>query len=354
MNDHSPRGSGCGSRIALALLALALASALGWLHAADAGSGWVVPVGETNRPTWGRRGALLWGLPVGRAPVDGPRGLIRLHYPILTNGGYDLVNFIAIEPVVAGRRGFSELEPSQLDGVNGKRLQVAGLPGLKPAEGAPSSGRVKRLANGAERLTVDVAVERFANGAHVRLQLVQLSARPDELELTVQAEPDSAVIEECILTATMGNKARARRLWLADGPTGSRQLYPDYREPDFAPHRFFGLDRLGRNAAGDVVVAITNDEPDPAAVEVAPAAAHWNYRGRPVTQYWRKPAGSWAADLRVAVNGRYTYWMSRHPIPGGVAFENFELREHFAPGQRVVFGMTFRSPGELGLPPTRR
>ena len=104
MNDRSPRGSGGGNRISLALVALA--SALGWLHAADAGSGWVVPAGETNRPTWGRRGALLWGLPAGRAPVDGPRGLIRLHYPILTNGGYDLVNFIAIEPVVAGRRGF--------------------------------------------------------------------------------------------------------------------------------------------------------------------------------------------------------------------------------------------------------
>lgn len=320
------------------------------VEAGESGSGWIIASGETNRPTWGRRGALLWGLPSGGSPVDGPRGLIRLHYPILKNGGYDLVNFIAIEPVVAGRRGFSELEPSTLDGVGGKRLSAVATTTTGTSGGVNFIGQVERVADGGERLTVEVEVERFANGAHVRLQLTQRSARPDELELTVQPEPDSAAIQECILTATMGNKARARRLWLANGAIGTRELYPDYREPDFAPHRIFGLDRLARIGPGEVWVAVTNDEPDPARVDVAPAAAHWNYRGRPVTQYWRKPAGSWHGDMRVAVNGRYTYWMSRHPIPGGLAFENFELRERFEPGQRAVFGMTFRSPAELGFP----
>lgn len=51
------------------------------------------------------------------------------------------------------------------------------------------------------------------------------------------------------------------------------------------------------------------------------------------------------------LNGRHTYWMSRHPIPGGVAFENFEMRERFHPGQRFIFGITRRTPGELGLGP---
>ena len=53
-----------------------------------------------------------------------PRGLIRLGYPVLTNGGYELINFIAIEPVVRGRKGFSELEKSKLDGVNGVRTRL--------------------------------------------------------------------------------------------------------------------------------------------------------------------------------------------------------------------------------------
>jgi hypothetical protein len=46
--------------------------------------------------------------------------------------------------------------------------------------------------------------------------------------------------------------------------------------------------------------------------------------------------------------------MSRHPIPAGVAFENFEMRERFHPGQRFVFGITRRTPGELGIGPGDR
>jgi acetyl esterase/lipase len=75
-----------------------------------------------------------------------------------------------------------------------------------------------------------------------------------------------------------------------------------------------------------------------------------------VTQYWKKPQGTWRDDLHVAVNRRYTYWLSRQPIPGGVAFENFEMRERFHEGQRFVFGITRNTPKELGfaMPPRER
>jgi hypothetical protein len=314
------------------------------------GVDWVRAGLNTNQPVWGIRGALLWGLPpkTGRPP-DGPRGLIRLRYPVLTNGGYDLLNFIAIEPIVQGRRGLSELEASQLDGVAGKRLWPSEPAGATGPGGHLPAGHLTRLENGAERLTLEVAVERFSNGAHVRLILSQSSAAPDELDLTVQPEPDSAPLDYCILSATMGNKARARLLWLETTTVSSLDLYSDYRASGFTAHRVFALDRLQRTSAGDVVAAITTNEPDPAAVDPKPAASHWRYRGLPVTQFWRKPAGTWREDLGVAVNGRYTYWMSEHPIPGGVAFENFEMRERFYPGQRFVFGITRRTPLELGL-----
>jgi len=73
----------------------------------------------------------------------------------------------------------------------------------------------------------------------------------------------------------------------------------------------------------------------------------WHYGGSKVTQYWKKPRGTARDDLHVAVNARYTYWQSRRPIPGGVAFENFELRERFYDGQPFVFGITRETPDQL-------
>jgi hypothetical protein len=51
----------------------------------------------------------------------------------------------------------------------------------------------------------------------------------------------------------------------------------------------------------------------------------------------------------VVVNGRYTYWRSKQPVPGGIAFENFELKQRFREGQTFVFGITRRTPRELGF-----
>ncbi len=298
---------------------------------ARGGTEWVRPAGSAEGAKWGIRGALVWGLPSGRRPSDGPRGLIRLWYPTLPGGREDLINFIAIEPIVAGKRGFSELERSELDGAQGLRLAA------------------EDVVSDSETLSVLVRVERFHNGAHVALRVTQRAEAPDELEFEIRAEPDSAPMEACILTATMGNKARARELWLADRVVTSLELYPGYKEDGFAPHAVFRLERLRRTEAGDVIVAITTDEKDPAAVDPYPERPHWRYGGFPVTQYWKKRAGTWRDDLCAAVNARFTYWLSRHPIPGGLAFENFEMRERFYEGQKFVFGITRKTPAELGL-----
>src|SRR5579859_3390098 len=167
---------------------------------------WVRPGLSTNQPVWGIRGGLLWALaPAGFRGAE-PRGLIRLGYPVLRDGSYDLINFIAIEPIVKGRRGFSELEQSQLDGVAGKRIWAQNEPG----ESATNlvSGTFRKAANGEEELDVLLGVEKFENGAHVRLEVRQRSSRPDEMELIIFREADSVPIDCCILTATMGNMTR--------------------------------------------------------------------------------------------------------------------------------------------------
>ena len=74
------------------------------------GADWIRPGVSTNQPVWGVRGGLVWAVAPGGFRGGEPRGLIRLGYPVLPGKRYDLINFIAVEPVVQGRRGFSELE----------------------------------------------------------------------------------------------------------------------------------------------------------------------------------------------------------------------------------------------------
>jgi hypothetical protein len=296
-------------------------------------SDWLQPDPAQPIPRWGLRSGLQFAIhPAGFTDGEGgPRGLIRLGYPTLLDGSHDLINFIAIEPIVDGQRGFSELEWSTLDQTTGKRLWTA------PAD------LLRSQAPDAAELRVTVFVERFENGAHVRLDLTQLIDAPNELRLTIHAEHDSAPIQTCILTATMGNKSRTRVLLLQNGPVSSLQLWPDYRDSHFTPHAEFALHQLPRAANGDVLIPIWNDEPDPAAIQPFGRAHFWDYRGSKVTQYWRNPAETVSPELACAVNGRYTYWMSQRPIPGGISFENFELRAPFQSGQTFIFGIT-RNP----------
>ena len=320
----------------------------GTTQAAD----WVRAGLNTNQPIWGIRRGLLWAVPPGgfRSP-SGPRGLIRVGYPITTNGGYELVNFIAVEPIVNGKRGFSELEPSALDHGRGKRIWAVAETNQTAVASATAltPGQLSQPAPGVEQLDVTVRVEPFDNGARVRLLISQRSDAPDEIQLAVHADPGSARLEYCILTATMGNLARTRLLWLRDEVVSSLKLYADYKGDGFAPPQAYPLDRLTRTPQGNTVVAVTTDEDDPASVYPFPERRVWHYGGDKVTQYWKKPHGTAQADLRVAVNARYTYWQTRRPIPGGVAFENFELRERFRPGQAFTFGITRRTPAQLGI-----
>jgi hypothetical protein len=308
---------------------------------------WTKPGEGNGSPVWGLKDGLHFAIyPGGFTEGDGgPRGLIRLGYPTLPDGGYDLINFIAIEPTVAGLKGYSELEKSALDHKDGKVLWTGKAD--EPSGKRLDPGIVKTISPGVEELTVTVFVEKFDNGAHVRLTLAQRSDMPDELALTVEAEADSAPIESCVLTATMGNKARTRILFLKDGPVSSLQLYPEHRGDQFGPHTIYPLERLPRNAAGDVIAVVANDEPDPAVAQAGGRPSFWDYKGVKVAQYWRKPSAGVQPDLACAVNGRFTYWMSKDPIPGGIAFENFELREPFKSGQSFVFGITRKGPAGI-------
>lgn len=187
---------------------------------------WIVPSGPNAPLIWGRKDGTVFGLP-SEGGLPGPRGLLRVGVLSPGTGKPQLLNFVAIEPVVFGpgtrfsRMAFSELEPSQPDQRHsGKRLWVV-------ADG--TGGRIEQVGTGyasVERLAVRIEVERFAaNGAHVYLIASMDSDRPHELDIAVYQHDDSPPIEELTLTATMGNFERLRYLYLKDRTVGSRTLY---------------------------------------------------------------------------------------------------------------------------------
>lgn len=307
---------------------------------------WLRP-GSTTQPAipeWGHAD----GLRVGLAPLPGPRGLLRIYAPYLDQQESRVINFIAVEPMPVGqdRRGLSELERSALDGKNGKRFWSADAPSnhLEPRLAEQPSCGVIETRNGVEQLSVIVHVEPFENGASVYLRLLFRADRPREVGIAVFGRPESKPLKQCIVTATMGNFARLRRLELADRVVSPSELWPAYKDDGFTPHATFPLAEMQRDADGAAYVSATSDESNPTAAEYAPGTrSGWHYQGLPARQHWRMfspPAG-----LTAMVNGRFTYWASQSPIPGGVSFENFELASPFEQGQEFWFGVEPLEPG---------
>ncbi|MBN9614901.1 MAG: hypothetical protein J0G35_04955 [Acidobacteriales bacterium] len=324
--------------------------------ASTANSQWIRPEKPGDPLIWGRKDGVVFGLP-SAGGLQGPRGLIRVGVISAKTGKPELLNYIAIEPVALGpgsrfsRMAFSELEPSRMDpGSRGKRLWVD--------SGASASsdsfqGDLRILPNKSgpiERLSVQIDVERFtANNAHVYLIASMDSDHPDELRLAVYQYDDSPALEELTVTATMGNYERLRQLWLSKRVVNSHELYRAYTGDAFIEHENYPLDEMLRTSDGDAITLCTSDESAPSDVPVT-GAEHWHYRLPKLTQYWRIPAHDIEPDLRVRVNGRRVYWASHDPVPGGAAFENFEVRQRYRAGQVFIFGVTGKAPWQFDPP----
>jgi hypothetical protein len=323
-------------------------------------SQWIQPNAPGDPLIWGRRDGILFGLP-SPGGLRGPRGLIRVGVISPTTGKPELLNFVAVEPVVLGpgsrssRMAFSELEPSRLDldehgvGEHGKRLWVdlssydkSGIPA-----GTLQTFPGERNDPAIQRLSVQIDVERFsANNAHVHLIASIDSDHPDELKLSVFADNDSPPIEELALTATMGNFERLRRLWLHHCVVDSREVMGAYTGDAFDDPPNYPLRDMLRTGDGDAIVFATTNEENPSSFPGTPSG-HWHYPLPTLTQYWRIKAHEIQPDLRVRVNGRRVYWASHDPVPGGIAYENFDVRQRYIPGQTFIFGITPKAPSQF-------
>jgi hypothetical protein len=324
---------------------------------------------DGHKLVWGVKGGVVlavWPSGFRSEGVGGPRGLFRIGYE--RDGRMTLVNFIAVEPIVSGKRGFSELELSSVIKQGESTILRRGK-FIWPYSEYPPPNAKKRgntaedmqhlvvpgwfshPSAGVEQLNVTFDVEKFNNGAHPWIVASVRSDMPHEVTFTIHAAPDGAPMQSCILTATMGNYIRARHLWLRDRVVYSKTLWPDpiaagVGPLGFTPPKLFEESSMCRLTNGSLVVMLTTDEENPS--KIVPKPAHWHYRGCKVTQYWRAYPHQ-EHPLRIRVNGRFAYWMSRNPIPNGVAYENFELVQDYFDGQQFVFGITESPPAQFEL-----
>jgi hypothetical protein len=266
--------------------------------------------------------------------------------------------------VVKGEMEFSEVSPSQVDGKWGKFLWAADRPdnsSFTPyanTRGVITHPDPKNQA--IEELTIFICMEKFLDGAHPYLKLSIRSYKPGELGLQIFNQPNSAAMQRCALTATMGNYSRLRLLYLKDKVIDSRKLFGGYDDIDFIEKEPYPAGQMLQNKRGDLVVCTESNEAfnELASWPQQPAYLQkWGWRYRPfykLTQYWRVDSGSYDKSLQVRVNGRAKYWGAENPdknaytnVPGGPAFENFELRENYRSGQKFYFGLTRKSAKEL-------
>lgn len=312
----------------------------------DVGSIWVQPAqGKLSRPVWGHARGLRVGLP----PMPGPRGLLRIYAPYLGHSEDRMINYIAVEPIPIGQeeRGFSEMEMSDLDHAEGKRLWSADHPmdASPKDEDSPARGIVS-VEKGIQTLTVFVFVEPFRNDARVYLRVRFRSDRVYEVGIAMFAQRDSKRLKHCVITATMGNWARLRTLHLREYTKLSTELWPDYSGDGFTRRVCYPLNDMIRTADGHALFIAAPNEEHPHKGKYAPDThVDWKYCGKVATQYWRCEQPD--SRLIGCVNGRSVYWASTSPIPGGVAYENFELIEPFRMGAEYYFGVTPCTPDEL-------
>ncbi len=312
----------------------------------DTGGKWIFPDGiKDTDPYWGIKDGIGISCPPHKGVV---RGLLGIHTPYLGHKPDRVLNYIAIEPVVDNQRSYSELEISKIDNKQGLKIRTSDkfIPdySINMLSDIPAKGIIEEK-DGIQTLTFYIYIETLANGSKPIIQVILSDNKPYEIAFRIFAAKDSKPFRTCILTATMGNYAQLRYLWLKGEIIEAKNLWPDFSEKDigFAPHKQWHADSILKLDSGAYTACTTSIISSDSVKHDEKIPWWWKYEGKIATQYWRVPNPT--KDLIVRVNGRTNYYgMSEGRIPGGIAFENFEVEEPFVSGQEFIFGATTVKP----------
>jgi hypothetical protein len=303
---------------------------------ADSGFVWPGNGVDADTPIWGHKD----GIQIALAPMPGPQGLIRIYAPYLGAPQGRPVNFLSIEPSAKGQKGRdqSELQQSRVrPGEQGLSFYASNRLDSFPSDGRPVTGVCDPQQG---TLSLFIHTEPFRNGTRSVVEIVFDRKDRQSFEVITHAAAGSAPMSFCTISATMGNYGLLRRLHLKDSIQEAGKLWDgaETQGMGFFKWKTWGADHFKRLPNGNPCVSLTSNFTDASEAKYdSSVRKNWRYFATMATHYWCTEAD---ANPVVAVNARRTYWMTESPIPGGAAFENFELRMPFKEGRRMWFGIT--------------
>ncbi|MDB4413461.1 sel1 repeat family protein, partial [Pirellulaceae bacterium] len=299
--------------------------------------GFVYPDQEdpNSRPVWGHKN----GLRIGLALPPGPNGVIRIYAPFLDQEFPQVVNFITIEPTVAGqqRRDQSELLTSNVR-PNQQGLLFWASNTLKSTVKTPKSATgIVDEQRGILRLFIHT--ERFKNGAVPIIECVFDRKQPYEVKFITHAAGNSKPMATCTLSATMGHYGLLNLVKLANGRIASSQSLWANQQPNqfgYLDWRKWRSNQLLKSRDGRYLVEFSSDAKFDSLNYRRDTPANWQYQGKKAIQYWRSESDS---NPVAGASGRKTFWGTDAPMPVGTCFANTELIIPFKPGRAIWFGV---------------
>jgi hypothetical protein len=161
--------------------------------------------------------------------------------------------------------------------------------------------------------------EKFLNRAHPHLKVTIRADKSNEIGLQIFNQEDKAPMQQCPLTATMGNYSRIRLLHLKNKIVDSRKLYEGFDGIHFVEKKPYPVNKLIKTKKGYYITLATMSESFSELASWAQDSSYlpnqwWRYRPPfKVTQYWKTKASDRSdSSLRVRVNGRAKYWSGRN------------------------------------------
>ncbi|MDH5770051.1 MAG: hypothetical protein OEZ25_02015 [Candidatus Bathyarchaeota archaeon] len=326
---------------------------------------WIYPKSDDANPIWGIKNGIVFGTEsteMDNKPAGvWAKGLLRIGWAD-EEGKSHFFNYIGLSLIRNGKQvDASEIEritfhPDSLTYASGLDVllseyfedstEVQDYLSLEKNPAA-SLSQVTNIEDDEMSVLFRLSTFQFSK-AKIYLIIVVDKSVPREIKISVyNQEEETNPLDFIIVSATYGNLARLRDLYLRYRIVNARELFEGYELGAwcFYPRVSFDLDELMINEENAVTVYAGNDEEGDWVADLGNEAPY--YDGPRFFQYWRKYAGSYGEDFQVSVNGREKYFggffnpCGHINISGGVSYENFEMVEEYYHGQTFWFGFDY-------------